>query len=248
MYTWINKLIHIYLRNFPIDKGKDAIEKWVSLPQKCCGYEGGLGVKYDLNLTDHVMRTIYLRGIFEKNTIRHILPIIEDDMVFVDVGANVGAYSLIVGKKLINGRVLSFEPNPRTRKYLKQNISLNSLDNIEIIEKGLSNKIEDAVLYTPSLSTASINKHHESSEQEAIELITLDSFCQDRGIEEINILKIDTEGHEVKCIEGAVDIISKSEKLIFIVEIDNNCLHSGYTRESLFEMILSMGFSAYLPK
>ena len=239
-----------YLRKFPIDFGKGFLEKKINLPitKEDFEYQSSNGLKYYLNLKDHVMRQIYLRDVYEKNTIRHIAKYVKPNMVFVDVGANIGAYTLNIGKLLTEGEVFSFEPNPRANRYLRKNIELNELSNIHILEKGLSDKEETVVLYTPSLTTASINKNSTSKETEIIELTTLDEFFVESRLKTIDVIKIDTEGHEMKCLKGAKETFKKNKKMMLVVEIDDNCLSAGYSKEELFGYITDMGFKAFSPK
>lgn len=244
----MNKLLLNYFRHFPIDYGKHLLINHIKLPEEVIYYTGNDGVKYKLDPRDHVMSQIYLRGVYEKNTIRHLLKLIKPGDIFVDVGTNIGAYSLVIGKNLPTGKVISFEPNPKALAFLEENIKLNKLNNIQVNKMGLSDKNETAVLFTPSLTTASINKHQNSGEKSTIELTTLDEFCEKNNITNIDILKIDIEGHEFKCLEGAKDIISKSKKMILIMEIDDNCLNIGMKKEDLFNYVIQLGFKAFLPK
>lgn len=239
-----------YLRYFPIDYGKELIDKLVDLPIKENNllFKAPGGNQYKLDLKDHVMRQIFLRGIYERNTYRHLSKLIKPEMTFVDAGANIGAYTLNIGKLLTKGEVFSFEPNPRALVYLKENIKINKLNNINVVEMGLSDKDEIVALYTPSLTTASINKNQASSEKEVIQLTTLDAYCSKHNISNVDVLKIDTEGHEMKCLTGANDIIKQTKKMILVVEIDDNCERAGYSREELFDFIIHLGFKAYKPR
>jgi len=61
--------------------------------------------------------------------------------VFIDVGANVGKYTVMVGKKLKNkGKVIAFEPEPSNLKALRKNISMNNIKNVKILPLACSNK------------------------------------------------------------------------------------------------------------
>ncbi len=246
----LQKGILWYLRYFPIDYGKGLLDKIIDLPAEGSNvlFKTPNGIWFTLDLRDHVMRQIFLRGIYERNTYRHLSKLAKPYMNFIDVGANIGAYTLNMGKLLTKGKVFSFEPNPRTLVFLKENIKINQLNNINIVEMGLSDKDEIAHLYTPSLTTASINKNQTSSEKEVIQLTTLDAYCDKYNIPNVDILKIDIEGHEMKCLHGAINLMKKTKKMILVVEIDNNCERAGYSRDELFDFIIRMGFNAHAPK
>ncbi|MFK7848118.1 MAG: FkbM family methyltransferase [Rhodothermales bacterium] len=244
----MRKLILLYFRYFPIDHFKNLFEKFVEMSRDIVLYTTPSGIKYKLNLKDHVMRQIYLKGVYERNTFRHLSKLITPSDTFVDVGANIGAYSVGLSPFIKNGKIISFEPNPRALHYLEENIKLNDIKNITVNKVGLSDRDEDAILFTSSLTTASINKNKESVQKECISLITLDKYCEENDINNIDVLKVDVEGHEVKCIKGAIEIIKKSKSMVLVMEIDDNCLNAGSSKQEVFEFIRSLDFKAYAPR
>ena len=244
----MNDLILNYCRNFPLDYGKGSLLKYIKIPDEIVYVKNKYGTEYKLDPSDHVMKQIYQRGVYENNTLRHLLKLAKPTDTFVDVGANIGAYSLAMSKHLTEGRVIAFEPNPKALEFLEENIKINKLTNIMVNKVGLSDKKETAILYSTSLATASINKHQETGKQETIELLTLDSFCEENKIEKIDLLKIDVEGHEFKCLEGAKEIFKKSKNMILVMEIDDNCLNVGITKNELFKYVTDLGFRGFVPR
>ena len=220
----MNQLILAYLRRFPLPYGKSKLTERVKLPEEKITYKNSLGTLFSLDLQDYVMRQMYLYDIYEKNTVRHILKFAKPTDLFVDIGANIGAYSIIMANQLRNGRVISFEPNKRAASFLQENIELNGIRNMTIEPFGLSDKNETAIMYsyTAGMTTASFNKGFDSPLKEEIPLITLDDYCEQNQIGQIDIMKIDVEGHEPKVLEGAKDIISRSKGMKLIMEIDQN--------------------------
>lgn len=246
----LNELLLLYLRKFKIDYGKQHIEKFVKLPLNKLGidFKGSYGIRYLLDLTDRIMVQIFIHGSYEKNTVRQVLKLLQPNMTFVDVGANIGTYTLTLSKFLPYGKVISFEPNPKAIKYLKQNIALNNCTNITVEELGLSDQEGEAILYTTSMTEASIYKQKNAAIHETIKLSSLDTYCKNNNIDHIDVLKIDIEGHEVKCLKGAEEIIRKSKKMILILEIDDNCKLLGIEKNELFNSIIKQGFRGFQPR
>ncbi|EMB17749.1 FkbM family methyltransferase [Rhodopirellula europaea] len=140
--------------------------------------------------------------------------------IFVDVGANIGCYS-VLGGRLVgeSGRVLAVEMMPPTLVQLRKNIVLNELANVEVIESGLA---EVSGLEVPvqlpggKYGQASLINSQSSIATEQTHLITtktLDEVCC--GLEEIKVMKIDVEGVEERVIQGGEEALAKTRCLIF---------------------------------
>ncbi len=198
------------------------------------------------------MRSIYSRGVYEANTIRHIVAMIKsgrfgEEPVFIDVGANIGAYSLVLAKLAPAGTVYAFEPNSKALRYLKNNILLNDLRNVLVFEHGLSNITGEAVLFNDSMTQASIHKKGADGKCETIELKRLDDVCLENRINKVDLIKIDVEGHDLEVLKGADQIIRENPRLVVVLEIDSNA-ELTESKEKLFDYMLSLGFTAHLPK
>jgi FkbM family methyltransferase len=129
--------------------------------------------------------------------------------ILLDVGANIGKYSLMLSMEFPNARIFSFEPNRNTFEILKGNVD----DKTECINVGLGSEIKAGKIYTyadgVTSSHASIysdvfKAFHEAEKIIDIncEMITVEDFCAKRGIKEIDLLKIDTEGNELEVLKG----------------------------------------------
>jgi len=132
--------------------------------------------------------------------------------VAIDVGANIGYYSVILAKLV--SRVFSFEPETDSFKVLKKNIELNFLKNVVLANKAVSNKKESLVL---TVSKKNLGDHHLlksglNGRGVKVESVDLDSVIAQK----VALLKVDTQGWEPNVIEGAKKIISKYKPTIFI--------------------------------
>lgn len=253
MSGFLDRMLLGYTRRFPVDYGKKTISHLIKLPGGEIIYTNSLGVKLRIDPAEYQMRQIYLYDYYEKNTIRHLKRLCEPGFTFVDVGANIGFYSLVMGKLLRDtGIIYSFEPNGDTYKKFKENIELNQLRNISLHKVGLSDTEKDVeIIYNLRNSgTASIFKPATAAEKkETIHLMKFDDFCNAENLENINLLKVDIEGSELSFLVGAEYAIKRNRKLAMAVEMmDENCMNIGYTISELFQYIVGLGFKAYLPR
>ena len=137
------------------------------------------------------------------------------NVTIFDVGANLGEYSLLSNSIFGEDSIIySFEPSKSTIGFLKENIKI--FKNIKPINIGLGSQNIESELYTygKGSKTASIflpnsgNFNKSSKYTEVISIRTLDDFCKQNKICEIDLLKIDVEGYEYSVLMGAETMIN----------------------------------------
>lgn len=137
---------------------------------------------------------------------RWFLSQMKPGQVFVDVGANVGIYSLHASRRLGDqGKVYAFEPTPQTHEILLENIRINRIANIECLPVALSNRNGHLSLIEgdrPASNRVSDTVTTEGKEGLLTRSMTLDSFCGEHEVTKIDFLKADIEGGELSLFEG----------------------------------------------
>ena len=149
------------------------------------------------------IREIYVEEIYEKyhNVTR--------GQIIVDIGANVGMFTVKVAKKVgPQGLVISIEPEDANFSLLKKNVQLNSLKNVILIRKAIGSfKGVEKFLISDSSATHSLAlskiRPKKIIKVIEIEIDTLDNIIQQLGISRIDLLKIDVEGAELEVLKGA---------------------------------------------
>jgi len=174
------------------------------------------------------------------------------EIVLFDAGANVGDYSLELSKAFTNKpvRIYSFEPSkPVYEKMLanvkgiKEIIPVNlGFSDIESTRKIFTNKALPgmASLYQRRLDHFGISL----SESEQIALTTIDHFCSNNNIDDIDFLKLDVEGHEWKVLQGAAKKLSE-KKIGFIQFEFGGCNIDSRTFFLDFFYLLKDDFTLY---
>jgi len=169
----------------------------------------------------------------EKELLTHL--VMQKGETFVDVGANVGYYSLKLAKDYSNEEVdiIAIEAHPGNYKALNKNIELNHFKHVTTINKAVSNHKGIATLYDRvdtrnrirsefySLSTDFIHDLNfvpSDGSSLQVECDTLDNILEEKRVD---ILKIDIEGGEVFALEGAGKTLKKVRKLIVEVHGHN---------------------------
>jgi len=174
-----------------------------------------------------------------------LLPsIIKPGMTCVDIGANVGYFTIILSKLAWPyGTVYAFEPEPKNFKVLSRNASvLNSLSPYSCIPEqvAIGNRKGELRFYTTGYNFGRHSAHMESNESIDVEVTTLDRYLF--GGQKVDFVKIDVEGYEPEAIEGMSSIIAKNPNLTIILEhmpgqIDTRHLKSLEARSFTLYMI-----------
>jgi len=145
--------------------------------------------------------------------------------VIFDVGANRGRTSLKYSTLFPNAKIHAFEPFPESYNTFINTHKNNT--NIKLNKYALSNKIGEASLnINKSIDTNSLlksKKINASSDKSCISISsmivktnTIDNYCQQNNITEIDILKLDVQGFELNVLEGALKLLrDKKIKLIY---------------------------------
>jgi len=125
-----------------------------------------------------------------------------DGFSVVDVGANIGCYTVMQCAAARAVRCFSFEPDPQTFARLVENVRNNCRSHVVVLPTCVSSR-DGEVDFRPHRT--SVNSHVASSQSGACAKVpssSLDRFVRDSGLERIDILKIDVEGHECEVLDG----------------------------------------------
>jgi FkbM family methyltransferase len=209
-------------------------------------YKTNYGNYYWLDKKKYIDNLIIENGVFEDWGTKAVKKLINKNDTVLDVGANIGYYSVIFSKLVgQTGKVYSFEPLAEYNKILKQNLEVNNIQNCEVINYGLSNLEQELSIYVND-SSATIHAVNDDFERiEKIRLITLDKFVYDNNIKKIDFIKIDVDGHEPAVLEGACKVI-KNLKPIVLLEISHlHYLKYGITVWDFYSMLKKKGLYIY---
>ena len=155
-------------------------------------------------------------GLREYEEMGFLLHVLQPGDLFVDVGANIGSYSILAGScEGVN--VLAFEPVPSTFSWLEKNISINALgDKVKAMNYGLAEKNGTANFS----SNLDVRNHVLLENKENLPSIEINVSTLDNVLEGKNptIIKIDVEGFETHVLVGARDLINNPSLIAVIIE------------------------------
>lgn len=187
-------------------------------------------------------------GLQEFEEMSFVLHALRHGDLFVDVGANIGAYT-ILASRVVGADCVSFEPVEDTYNWLLRNIQLNGVsDKVKAVRAAIGGSVGTAAM-TIGLDTTNHvieSEHATIGVNAAVEMTTLDAILGDRAPA---FVKIDAEGLEGAVIEGAMNTLSRTQCRGLIVEIHGTGARYGLDDSELISRLTTLGFEPinYLP-
>jgi FkbM family methyltransferase len=142
---------------------------------------------------------------------------------FLDIGANIGYFSLYAAK-IKNCNVIAFEPSQRELIRFYQNIIRNKLNNITLYPFGLGKEsltttLNLASFQNPGQNSILKNLNFTSTEQQIVNIKRLSEVVTTEQLKQIRLIKIDVEGYEINVLEGMQDCMIFLQNAKFVIEI-----------------------------
>jgi len=235
--SWIIKYTHITYPEIPI-----------VVPAK-----GGFANFEIQDAQEFIQSYIYFRGFYEFRETRILRQYLRDGDVFIDVGANLGWFTLvaasIVGTK---GKVIAFEPSSSIYAHLKKNVEINLFDNIKLEKLALSDKNGTVKFQINSnenrglgsiVLTENVDK---VVEIEKVKTLKFDDYYQDCNLDKIRFMKIDVEGAEMMVLQGMSGILQNKACDYLMVEVSDDRLREiGSSSADVLTLLRDYGYRLF---
>jgi FkbM family methyltransferase len=200
-----------------------------------------------LNLEDWLGRHVFVTGEYEPPTSAVLKALLRPGDVFVDVGANVGYFSLLAARRVgPTGQVVAFEPVALTRGQLAENVQLNRLGSVTVRGEALSDQAGEVEFFvgpTDHRGTSSLRPLAASSERIRVRTVRLDDLELPGPV---RVVKIDVEGAELLALRGMADTLRQDHPDL-IVEVTDSFLRTmGHSVNALCEFVGGLGYRMYV--
>ncbi|MBZ0232791.1 MAG: FkbM family methyltransferase [Deltaproteobacteria bacterium] len=198
-----------------------------------------------------VAMTVLATGEYEGATLAAIRALVGRDGTFVDLGANLGFFTVLVGRDLSpTGRVHAFEPTPATAALLRENVAANGVsDRVTVVEQAVSDQPGRArfSLYDAAQANQlAVAGTDGSSGSIEVAVTTLDEYFEALGWPRVDVVKMDVEGVETKVLDGMRELIRRQPELRIIFEYHLGQLDRAHVSgASLIEKVRELGFNRF---
>lgn len=208
-----------------------------------------------LHLPDTIQKNIFLTGVWEPNISSIVAKSLKKGDIFIDIGANVGYYTLLASKLVEeSGLVYSFEASPSIYRHLQNNIAANNISNTKLFNIAISDRQGVVTIWSAPKgntghstiveSTAVTDGHVREAE---IKCAPLSSLIQLDHLLSARLIKIDIEGAERLAIEGIFPYLNDFENSTeWLIELSPEFSPGGNKdTDWIFKSFLDAGYSAY---
>ncbi len=238
--TIYNQTINFVLRN--INKALyPMLPKKIKIPPSgllTIKNEIGKRLRIQTNQTSYLTQLLFWEGYQNFEYTKIFLSLIKKVNVFYDIGSNIGYYALLAEMENPDIQVVAFEPASGPLYFLKKNVSINNFNNIKVEDIALSEKNGSITFYEIKNKKYTYLEHNLAGEGNAgsktlhrnfvpieVKTKTFNHYVSDENQENIDLVKIDTEGTEHLILQNA-DVILGEMKPIFICETLFNTIES----------------------
>lgn len=186
--------------------------------------------RFSIDPFSHFGYFILRDGDYEPDFLALLDSNIQDGWVVVDLGAHDGYFS-VVAAQLVgdHGRVIAVEPQSRVLPILRENLSLNDLANVSVVPAAVGNSESSGMLhlspgYNPGGSSFTRMSRFKWR-TETVVLRPLEVILSEQGVDRVDLLKLDIEGHEYEAILGSPQVFRQQRVGTVVLE-----LHAEQTR------------------
>lgn len=244
MYLLLQKVfdrLKIELSNLFIPRSKHKI-----LHSRINGYDILVFANEDVG------RSICTYGRYELAETQYLQKMLSPEAVCIDIGANIGYYTLLMSQLASFGSVHSFEPIPLTAALLKTNVELNGFKNIHINQCAVANTA-GVIPFSLSADSAYSSLNHTGRKQLintiSVPVTTIDDYLAQKCIDRVDFIKADVEGAESLILSGALKLFSdvnKKPSLVLLELFEDNLKVFGDSVDSVVEKMLSFGYFPFV--
>jgi FkbM family methyltransferase len=242
-------VLRAYIRFCPVDVGKKYL--WTRYYERHFDWRTTLkprvirtrfGFSLEVKLPDTIQKVVLLTGRWEPFVTRFVLDTLRAGDTFVDVGANIGYYSLLASRLVAeNGRVYSIEGSPSIFQRLRENLIRNNVTNTTPIHAIVSDKVGSKPFWLAagphggcSTSVESVASHHpwlrasHMSLEAHVASSPLTNLVPTESLLNARLIKVDVEGAEGEVLRPLVPLLSRfSPHTAWMVELSPQLAPGG---------------------
>lgn len=195
-----------------------------------------------------VSRELKLFGVHEPVVTKSVQAFLAKGMQCMEIGANLGYYTLLESSAIgSSGGILALEPIPTTFGYLRRNIELNRISNIQSFQLAIGDRDGTAKMVVSTSSNLSHVRDENLAKSKPsgapvleVRMLKLDTLCEEKSIRKLDFLRMDVEGYEYAVIQGGLVTLEKLKPLMLV---EFHVAYMGPLRSvSVLQVLKNLGY------
>lgn len=184
-------------------------------------------------------------GLYDYNDMNFLLRYLQPQDSFLDIGANVGIYTLLAASKIKSGAIYSFEVLPKNYARLEENLKLNQFNQVKTYAVAISDSTGTIALNLADGDCKASVIAKASDNTILVPTDTLDNLIQEEFLPNLTLAKMDIEGAEILAFKGAASLLKQQRPLVWILEILNDTNDLAHQEQNVVDLLQSYGYGLY---
>ena len=184
-------------------------------------------------------------GLYDYDDMNFLLRYLRAEDSFLDIGANIGVYTLLAASKIHSGSIYSFEALPKNYTRLQENIKLNQFKHVKTYELAVSNQTGTVALNLAEGDSMPFITHTATDKTITVPTDTLDNLLQNQPLANLTLAKMDIEGAEILALKGALSLLKQQRPHVWILEVNDTVSNFGHQKQDLIDFLNSYGYNLY---
>ena len=248
------KLLNAYTRQFSFPyrglKYFLKLAKWLGIADKTYKKKLPEGFYMLLTPSEHIQQQLFWYGHYEKTLGDLVKKILKPGDVFLDIGANIGYFSMLAANKEPTSKIFSFEPVRKLFQKLEENILVNNMSNITAVNIAIGDTDEEKELFISAADNLGMSSfqppENYSGKKEIVKVVSIYRWFKTAGLSRIDLVKLDIEGSELAALKGMQEVL-QNFKPVVIAEINPETLRLFNLKPAdICEFLSKLDFSGYL--
>ncbi|WP_392534646.1 FkbM family methyltransferase [Nostoc sp. C117] len=203
------------------------------------------GVKIRCHPDGYSAATALYCGLYDYDEMNFLLRYLRTGDSFIDIGANVGIYTLLAASKIKSGSIYSFEALPKNYTRLKENLTLNQFRQVQPYAIAISDFTGNTALNLAEGDSMPFITSDVTKNTITVPTDTLDNLLPIEIISELTLVKMDIEGAELLAMKGAISLLKQQRPHVWIMEINDAVKNFGYQKQDIVNLLQEYGYGLY---
>jgi len=204
----------------------------------------------NVNPSEHIQQQLFWYGYYEKPVGNMLKKLLLPGRTFIDVGANIGYFSLLAAQHCPGAKIISLEPVSNSYKALLENIALNKFESIEALNFAAGDKEETSTIYLSADDNTGMSSLQQpenySGKSEMVKVTRLDQLATDLKLTSVDVVKIDVEGNELAVLKGMKHIMENFKPAILLELNPQTLSRFGVQPADVLDYIKNLSYQPFI--